>query len=72
MGGRSSVSIAATTSRGRSMGGEIDMTDGLYAAGIDGSVATVMHMSPQLIPKDFAGQQGHFGACPSWLVDEWQ
>ena len=56
------MSIAATMSMGRSMRGEIDMTDGLYAAGIDGSAATVMHMSAQLIPNDFAGQQGHFGA----------
>jgi hypothetical protein len=31
-----------------------------------------MQMSAQLIPNDFAGQQGHFAACPSWLADEWQ
>ena len=54
------------------MGGEIEITDGLNADGTDGSAATVMHMSVQLIPNDFAGQQGHFGACPSWLVNEWQ
>ena len=66
------MSIVAMTSRGRSMGGEIEIPDGLNAAGIDGSAATVMHMSAQLIPNDFAGQQGHFGACPSWLIDEWQ
>ena len=72
IGGRSGGSIAATTSRGRSIAGEIDTTDGPYSAGVDGSAATVMHMSAQLIPNDFAGQQGHFGACPSWLVDEWQ
>jgi len=66
------VSIVAMTSRGRSMGGEIEIPDGLNAAALDGSAATVMHMSAQLIPNDFAGQQGHFGACPSWLIDEWQ
>ena len=66
------MSIVAMTSRGRSMGGEIEIPDGLNAAGIDGSAATVMHMSAQLIPNDFVGQQGHFGACPSWLIDEWQ
>jgi hypothetical protein len=66
------VSITATTSRVHSTGGEIDVTDELNTAGIDGSAATVVHMSAQVIPNDFAGQQGHFGACPSWLIDEWQ
>ena len=53
-------------------GGGIDATGALNDAGNDGSAATVMHMSAQLIPNDFAGQQGHLGACPSWLIDEWQ
>jgi hypothetical protein len=48
------------------------MTDGWNIAWSDGSAATVMQASAQLIPNDFAGQQGHFGACPSWLTDEWQ
>jgi len=59
------MSMGETTSRVVSIGVDIEMTDGLNAAGTDGSAATVMHMSAQLIPNDFAGQHGHFGACPS-------
>ena len=66
------MSIAATTSGIRSIEGEIDATGRLKAVAGDGSAATVMHASAQLIPNDFAGQHGHFGACPSWLIDEWQ
>jgi len=59
-------------SRARLAGGGIDATGALNDEGNDGSAATVMHMSAQLIPNDLAGQQGHLGACPSWLIDEWQ
>ena len=70
MGGRRGVSIAATTRRVRSIGGEIEAIRRLKVAGRVGSAATVMQASAQLMPNDFAGQQGHFGACPSWLIDE--
>jgi hypothetical protein len=66
------VSIGEMTSRLGLFGGDTDVTGGLNAEGSDGSAATVMHTSAQVIPNDFAGQQGHFGACPSWLIDEWQ
>jgi hypothetical protein len=66
------MSIAVTTSGVCSIGGGIDVTGGLKAAASDGSAAMVMQASAQLIPNDFAGQHGHFGACPSWLIDEWQ
>jgi hypothetical protein len=66
------MSNGETMSRVRLIGGGIDATGGLNAAGSDESAATGMHMSAQLIPNHFAGQHGHFGACPSWLIDEWQ
>ncbi len=58
------MSIGEMTSRAGSIGGDIDVRGGLNVVGSDGSAATVMHMSEQLMPNDFVGQQGHFGACP--------
>ena len=71
IGGRSGVSIGEMMGRFGSIGTEIDTTGSLNAVAIDGSAATVMHMSAQLM-NDLAGQQGHLGACPSWLIEEWQ
>lgn len=70
MGGRSGVSVAAAMRRAFSIGGALDVTDRLKVAGSAGNAATVRQASAQLMPNDLAGQQGHFGACPSWLIDE--
>jgi len=72
IGGRSGVSIGEIFGRDGSTGDDIDATGSLNAAGSAGSAATVMHVSAQLTPNDFAGQQGHFGACPWWLIEAWQ
>jgi len=66
IGGRNGMSIAAATSGVRSIEGDIESTWRWNVAGTDGSAATVMHASAQLMPNDFAGQQGHLGACPPW------
>ena len=56
--------MGAAISRVRSIGGEIDTIGRLNVTVTAGSAATVMQASAQLT-KDFAGQQGHFGSCPS-------
>ena len=63
------MSIGEMMSCVGSIGTEIDTTGSLNAVAIDGSAATVMHRSAQLV-NDLAGQQGHRGACPSWLMEE--
>ena len=71
IGGRSGVSIAAPTSEACSIECVSDIKGTAKVAGSDGRAAAIMQASAQLIPNDFAGQQGH-RAFPSWFIDEWQ
>ena len=66
------MSITATINGACSIECASDIDGTMKVAGGEGSAAAIMQASAQFIPNDFAGQQGHFGACPWWLAEVWQ